>query len=82
MNFQTLCPFLHSCIYHLCHLGHLHNHHQLHHDHVDQDLLRGIDDPGVVTKLEHTKHRGEYAVRQKESQALDTPWIKQVMMNY
>ena len=42
---------------------------------LEQDLLRGIDDPGVVTKLEHSEHRGEYAVRQKERQALKGSWI-------
>ena len=61
---------------------HLHNHHHFHQDDVDEDLLRGIDDPGIVTKLEHTKHRREYAVRQKESQALETSSIiLQMLMN-
>ena len=36
------------------------------------DLLRSVDDPSIVTELEHSEHRGEYAVRQKESQALET----------
>ena len=35
-------------------------------------LLRSVDDPSIVTELEHSEHRGEYAVRQKESQALET----------
>ena len=36
------------------------------------NLLRSVDDPSIVTELEHSEHRGEYAVRQKESQALET----------
>ena len=40
----------------------------------EQDLLWGIDDPSVVTKLQHPEHRWEYAVGQKESQPLKR-WI-------
>ena len=39
------------------------------------NLLRSVDDPSIVTELEHSEHRGEYAVRQKESQALERLWI-------
>ena len=45
------------------------------HQHVvqnDKYLLWGIDDPSVVAKLEHTKHRREYTVGQEESQPLRT----------
>ena len=48
------------------------------HQHVvqnDKNLLWGIDDPSVVAKLEHTKHRREYTVGQEESQPLRTSGI-------
>ena len=34
------------------------------------NLFRRIDDPGVVSKLQHPQHRREYAVGQEEGQAL------------
>ena len=52
--------------------------HFFYHQHVvqnDKYLLWGIDDPSVVAKLEHTKHRREYTVGQEESQPLRTSGI-------
>jgi hypothetical protein len=37
---------------------------------VDNHLLWGIDDTGIISKLQHPQHCREYAVGQKEGQAL------------